>query len=161
MNTADWLTRGRAPEDINEESDWWRGPAVLYLPVSEWGLKFGGCTEGPLPGEKKLGSAPAVHTSIAHVSSIVSYDRFGSLRKLRWVIARIISIFRCKSFKGGNSSRVTPSILREAEDLVVKDVQVSLQDELEKGSKGKFSALKPFKDVEGTCTLKKKGSLRF
>jgi len=149
VNTADWLTRGRAPQDINEESDWWRGPAIIYRPVNEWGLKFGGSTEGPLPGEKKLASAPAVHISNAHVSSVVSYDRFSSLKKLRWVIARIISMFRCKSFKGGNSRHVTPSLLREAEDLIVKDVQVSLQNELENGPKGKFSSLNPFKNAEG------------
>ena len=28
-NIADWLTRGRSLHDIDEESEWWNGPAIL------------------------------------------------------------------------------------------------------------------------------------
>ena len=31
-NTADWLTRGRSPQELNEESQWWNGPSILYQP---------------------------------------------------------------------------------------------------------------------------------
>ena len=39
-NTADWLTRGRTPEELDNDSYWWNGPPILYKPIEEWGLKF-------------------------------------------------------------------------------------------------------------------------
>ena len=48
-NTADWLTRGRTPDQLNKESHWWNGPSVLYQPVENWGLKFGLQKEESLP----------------------------------------------------------------------------------------------------------------
>ena len=33
---ADWLTRGKKPNDLNSESIWQRGPDFLELPESEW-----------------------------------------------------------------------------------------------------------------------------
>ena len=30
-NTVDWLTSGRSPLELNEESQWWNGPLILYL----------------------------------------------------------------------------------------------------------------------------------
>ena len=35
-NIADWLTRGKKPNDLNSESIWQRGPDFLELPESEW-----------------------------------------------------------------------------------------------------------------------------
>ena len=53
-NTADWLTRGRTPEELDKDSDWWNGPPILYKPIEEWGLKFKPKNEEMLPGEKKV-----------------------------------------------------------------------------------------------------------
>ena len=38
---ADWLTRGREPDQIGDDSEWWNGPSILYQPIASWGLKFG------------------------------------------------------------------------------------------------------------------------
>ena len=35
-NIADWITRGKRPNDIDADSDWQRGPRFLRLPESEW-----------------------------------------------------------------------------------------------------------------------------
>ena len=40
-NTADWLTRGRIPDQLGEDSHWSNGPPILYKSIEEWGLKFG------------------------------------------------------------------------------------------------------------------------
>ena len=53
-NTADWLTRGRTPEELDNDSHWWNGPPILYKPIEEWGLKFKPKNEEMLPGEKKV-----------------------------------------------------------------------------------------------------------
>ena len=31
-NTADWLTRGRTPDQLNKESHWWNGPLFCTNP---------------------------------------------------------------------------------------------------------------------------------
>ena len=103
-NIADWLTRGRSPQDLDEESEWWNGPAILYQPVEEWGLKFGSQNEECLPGEKKLHS-----TSTATASTpLLNYGRFSNIDKAIWVVARIFGILQKKSFRGGRTMTVTP-----------------------------------------------------
>jgi hypothetical protein len=98
-NTADWLTRGRSPQELNEESQWWNGPMILYQPIEEWGLKFGSQKEECLPGEKKIHS---VSTATAN-PPLLNYERFSDINHAIWVIARILAILRNKSFSGGKT----------------------------------------------------------
>ena len=117
-NTADWLTRGRAPEELNNDSHWWNGPPILYRPIEEWGLKFNPKKE-PLPGEKK------VH--VVAVSSIeallIDYERFSNINKAIWLVARLLNIAKEKSFKGGRTLSIWVKQLQEAENFIVKEVQ--------------------------------------
>ena len=153
LNTADWLTRGRIPDELSQDSEWWNGPPFLYKSVDEWGLKFGGRPDVALPGEKKLHTSSAAASSVKQKSSLVDYSRYSSIRKVQWVIARILAIFRFKSFKGGRSAHITPALLQEAENYIVRDIQSTMEDELKKSLKngavgGKYSALKPFTNSE-------------
>ena len=106
-NTADWLTRGRTPEELDNDSHWWNGPPILYQPIEEWGLKFNPKKDEVLPGEKKVPSK-ATHTSTtspvpattatwrtaAAIPDIplIDYKRFSDVNKLIWVVARVLSI---------------------------------------------------------------------
>ena len=152
-NTADWLTRGRLPEQLNYNTEWWNGPAVLYKPVSEWGLKFGASIKTELPGEKKTTSAESHHVA-AGLPSLLDYTKFSSIKRVYWVLARIYGMFQSKSFEGGKSVLITPALLQKAEDWVVKDIQSSLLPEMKKQSKngatgGTYSSLKPYQDSDG------------
>ena len=40
LNIADCTTRGKSPQDLNEESLWQKGPEFLQLPESEWPIKI-------------------------------------------------------------------------------------------------------------------------
>lgn len=140
-NTADWLTRGREPKNLGAESDWWKGPPVLYQDSEKWQIKFGLQREITLPGEKKLAYV-SVALSASKNCVGVDFSRFSSIRKLYWVIARLLSISRMKSFKGGSSKFVTVQLLQEAEQLVVKEVQRSCSDEFTDG-KGRYKVLSP------------------
>ena len=91
-NIADWLTRGRAPEELNEESHWWNGPPILYKPVDEWGRKFGLQKEEPLPGEKKICNTAAAAAS----PPFIDYKRFSDIHRVIWVVTRLQSIARNK-----------------------------------------------------------------
>ena len=50
-NTAEWLTNGRTPDELNKGSHWWKGSPILYQPLDDWGRKFGLHKEEPLPEE--------------------------------------------------------------------------------------------------------------
>ena len=82
LNTADWLTRGRTPCDLDQNSEWWNGPNVFYQPETEWDLKFSVTKEEALPGEKKLSSG-VTQLGYLHSSNILvsaqSYGCTGSL----------------------------------------------------------------------------------
>jgi len=152
-NTADWLTRGKVPCELGPESEWWLGPSILYKELSEWGLKFGLQREIVLPGEKKLVGVSYAHSS-ADRGLGLDWVRFGSVRKVFWIIARILAIAESKSFSGGHTSRVTPQLLKKAENLVVKEVQGSC--DAFGDAKGRFKALTPVLDSSGVWVVGKR-----
>ena len=127
-NTADWLTRGRNPDELAEDSEWWNGPPILYQPIESWGLKFGPQKNEALPGEKKI------HYTATAASEIpdIDYKKSSDVDRIIWMVARILSMARHKSFRGGSTLHITSQLLKEAEDLVVKDIQKELKDEIEK-----------------------------
>ena len=149
-NTADWLTRGRTPKDLNGDSDWWNGPAVLCQPVAKWGLKFGLQRGDPLPGEKKMFTTAATEAS----PSLIDYQRFGDVNKAIWVIARIRNVAKYKSLSGARGALVSPQDLRDAEDFLVRDVQGSIHEELIKRDRkgrtgGRYRRLNPVQNEKG------------
>jgi hypothetical protein len=61
-----------------------------------------------------------------------------------------------KSFKGGNTSSISPQLLQEAENVLVKNIQKELENEVEKsdrkgrkGGAGRYVSLNPGKDEDG------------
>ena len=171
-NTADWLTRGRTPEELDKDSDWWNGPPILYKPIEEWGLKFKPKNEEMLPGEKKVPgkiTVKVVNTAQADTAThgtvtasadvqLIDYKRFSDVNKLIWVVARVLSIAKNKSFKHGNTLSVSAELLRKAENFIVKDAQRSLAHEMMKvdrnGRKGgRYSSLTPVQDEAGNWVV--------
>ena len=149
-NTADILTRGCMPDRLGPESDWYQGPPVIYKPIEMWNLKFGLQRQDcQLPGEKKVVNASVADVKFSStLSQCVDFERFSSISKLYWVVARLLGIFKMKSFRGGNTELISPDLLRKAENLVVKDVQRKIEVELN-NRKGSFAALQPKLDDEG------------
>ena len=156
-NTADWLTRGKSPQDLDEASEWWNGPAILYRPVEEWGLKFGSQKEECLPGEKKLRSTCTTTSS----PSLIDYERFSDINKVIWIVARILGIMQVRSFRGGKTMSVTPEMLRAAETFIVKDTQKVMKEELSKTDKkgrkgGRYATLSPVLSANGVWLVGKR-----
>ncbi|CAB4043171.1 Hypothetical predicted protein [Paramuricea clavata] len=148
-NTADWLTRGRTPQELNNDSHWWNEPPILYRPIEEWGLKFNPKKE-PLPGEKKV---HVVAAAASVEALLIDYERFSNINKAIWVVARLLNIAK-KSFKGGRTLSISVKQLQEAENFIVKEVQKSFESELtktdRKGRKGgRFACLNPVQDESG------------
>lgn len=79
-NTADWLTRGRAPDELKKESHWWNCPTVLYQPVENWGLKFGYRRKNRSQERRRSVERPqSQHTllSLTMKDSVTSIGSFG------------------------------------------------------------------------------------
>ena len=148
-NTADWLTRGREPEELNSDSHWWCGPPILYQPIEDWGLKYDPKGEQSLPGEKKVHSSTATSLKLP----LVDYERFSDVDKLIWTVARLLNIGRAKSFKGGMTTSVSAQQLKEAENFILKDLQRSLVSELKKTDRkgrkgGRYACLNPIENKD-------------
>ena len=69
-------------------------------------------------------------TTISASPPLIDYKKFSNIIKIIWVISRLQSIARRKAFRGGSTASISVQQLRDAENVVVKDVQRSLQDEL-------------------------------
>ena len=76
-NTADWVPRGRTPDELNKGSNWWKGPPSLYQPIEDWGLKFGLQKEEPLPGEKFCST-----TAVTVQPTFIRYERFSDIDRV-------------------------------------------------------------------------------
>lgn len=118
--------------------------------IDEWGLKFGLQKEESLPGEEKVRSAATTSASLP----LIEYKTFSNTTKVIWIIARLHSIGRRKTFRSGSTASISVQQLQDAENFIVKDVQRSLQDELMKSDRkgrkgGHYAGLNPILDEVG------------
>ena len=156
-NVADWLTRGRSPDQLDNDSQWWNGPPILYIPVEDWGLKFKPQQDEPLPGETKVKNMAMTSGK----TSLIDYKRYSDINKLVWIVARLFGIARMKTFRGGKTLFLSSKLLKDAENFMVKDVQKSIQDELKKTDRngrmgGRYANLNPILDENGFWVIGKR-----
>jgi hypothetical protein len=119
-NIADWLTRGKDPSELGESSEWMCGPSFLSKPVEEWGLKSCPVRDQTLPGEKKIVSMNFAECQV----ELLKYSNYSRIEIVLRILARILNMIRMKkviAFK----ENLTPQLLKEAEEMVVKNVQRS------------------------------------
>ena len=148
-NCADWITRGLTPSQIGPDSRWWKGTEFLYRPVQEWNVKTSkelGQIENQLPGEKKI---VQTHYADKTENFEIEFERFGSARKILWVYARILSIKREKSFKGGVTRLVTVKDILDSRQLLIKKTQQTMTNDFKSSSKSRYKNLNPTKNGEG------------
>ncbi|XP_067936851.1 uncharacterized protein [Watersipora subatra] len=152
-NTADWVSRGCKPCEIGPKTEWWRGPSFLYLAEGEWPTKTVADVgqKGPLPGEKSVSTHHSRATKAPTLD--LNYGRFGSAKKLIWTVARLVAMAEAKSFKAGRTSNITPRHIEQSKKLLIKDVQLTMTDELTKSKRGRYARLKPTKDSEGIWVI--------
>ena len=121
-NIADLVTRGRPISDIGPGSQWIDGPEFLYKPLEEWGVRFKPSPSDSLPGEKRISINACL--SVESVLDLgLSCLRCSSLKVVLWSFARILSIFKSRSFNGGKRSNVTLALLKNVEQILITIVQ--------------------------------------
>ena len=125
-NTSDWLTRGKYPDQLGAETEWFRGPAMLYLPFDQWEIKFGkpGGEHVRVPGERKN-----LQTCVTEIEQgeVLNYDNIGFKLKAVRVMARIFGIAKGKSFKKGSINNINPALIIDAENYLIKEAQKTIQ----------------------------------
>ena len=94
-------------------------------------MTFGIQKDVVLPGEKKIR-----YTSAAPLDApVIDYESSSDVNKIIWAVARIIGMVKQKSLEEGNTSFISPQLFRDAENLLVKDVQKGLKEEIVKKTK--------------------------
>jgi hypothetical protein len=114
----------------------------MYTPFKEWNLKFGVQQTDVLPGEKKLARTAQVSAAESGFLSAV-YHRCSSMTMVRRVVARLVGIAKAKSFCGGRSDHLKPESFKLADCLILKDVQKTMQPDLDKVKGGRYQSLRP------------------
>ena len=130
---VDWLTRGKSPKELGEDSLWQRGPDFLRLPEDQWPVKQDGPTSD-LPEQIR-----AVMLTVAKeeetLSNRIDINRFSTHTKLLHVTTRILAMYKPHpQYSFANAARsLTPQNLEEAERFWITDAQKSIKFQLERG----------------------------
>ena len=165
LNIADINTRGKCPEELGPGSAWQQGPEFLSDPFEEWPIK----SEDDLRRQSEESASFQVSLQVEDSSAVKTgwfqfYEEcasfqlslhkvdYGFLRfdRTRWEImirglALVVACIRNKRFR-----RVTHTAhgLREAELIIIKQVQIGLLPDLDPAnpgiaSKSKYRRLGP------------------
>ena len=121
-NTADWLTRGCTPSELNQDSEWQSGPLMLSEPLEKWDIKYGSTSSDPLPGEKRIVST---NTSSVNATqpNLLNYTNVSSLQKAVRVVARIMGMAKDRSFRGGHVDSISAETYKRAEGFLLLEAQ--------------------------------------
>ena len=132
-NIADWITRGKNPEELNENSIWQTGPNFMKTNTNLWQMKQSVCG-GVLPEESKVVDVSLIQ-QINNVASKIDINRYSKYKKLIEVTARVIQVFHHIPKPSLRNIFEFPSAssFKEAEVFWVKDAQQLLSEGIERG----------------------------
>lgn len=132
-NIADWLTRGKKPNEIGFNSAWQEGPTFLKQPESEWPITRN-YTEQQLPEMIKAVTVTTVITK-DDITTRINIDNYSSYKKLLRVTARVLSMYRRdpKPTFLNVTKEPTAEDLRKAEVLWIKESQRNMDKEIKEG----------------------------
>ena len=92
FNIADWLTRGKKPNEINSDSIWQNGPSFLELPESEWPI-YKSLTKEQLPELLTKEQLPEDNRKDT-LASRIDISKYSSFSKLMTVTARVLAMYQ-------------------------------------------------------------------
>ena len=158
-NIADWITRGRSPEEITTGTIWQDGPTFLQKPVEEWPILKDIEYVDELPETKKMVMKADVKEYETLLSRI-DIERFSNIKRLINVTARVQRLYR-KYRKGGEkpsfqlpTDYISPQDVKDAENSWIIEAQRGMEEDMKKG---RYQKLRPqVKDgvivVGGRCS---------
>ena len=103
QNPADCASRGVFPQELIEHELWWRGPAWLKLPSSQWP----GPTELPPNEPSDEQNEVCLFTDVETKDPLVPLDRFSSFNRLTRVTAWVLRfVSNCRIAKASQEGRI-------------------------------------------------------
>ena len=145
LNIADWVTRGKSPEELGPCSIWQSGPEFMKQPVEEW----------PVSSQANVEKLPERHKTVmtTHAKEIqtlaarIDIDRFSKIELLKNTTARILKLYKQYKKSAGRSpgsavemGKLTVADTDAAERFWIKDAQESIAKDVQAG---KFVRLCP------------------
>ena len=139
LNVADYVTRGKSPEELDSESLWQCGPEFLRLPEVDWPIsnKYE-CNTEDLPERTKQVFEIEINEE-ASFPDIMNIQRFRSFQLLINTTARLIRLqLRFKHGKERKEIEIKPQDVQSAEKLWIIEAQKQLKIEVQAGKHKKL-----------------------
>lgn len=141
LNIADWITRGKDPSELGENSLWQKGPKFLQVHESEWPIKSS-VLASQLPEETKVAMVVKAESGISSLA--IDILRFSCYYRLLRVTARITTI--CTNTSKPSLKNIAGPVearsVVKAEMLWIKEAQKSLQKPFRNGEFSRLCARK-------------------
>ena len=139
LNIADWLTRGKSPRELGQDSQWQNGPEFLKLPVKKWPVSHEVNVE-ELPERHKIIMAVDVK-EVDTLANRLDISRFSKIELLLNTTARILKLY--KRYKKRNDhlkddsikmAELTAADRDAAEKFWISDAQSLIQNDVKEGN---------------------------
>lgn len=147
QNVADYLTRGKSPNEIGQDSIWQCGPEFLREDESEWPI-YSSCIDEPRPEVVMSINVKPDDDLISRIK----IERFSSFAKLIRVTARVISMYRRINGKPSLYNACKYPQLEEMKKGEVMQIKGAQRD-IDIGDKN-LRRLAPHKDSNGIIIVK-------
>ena len=135
-NIADWLTRGRRPNEIDFNGNWQKGPDFLKLPESKWPVTQTPTTVRQLPDTiKVLASINVANVEEDTLAGRININKYSNFEKLLRVTARVLAMYKKTpqaTFKN-ITKELIPADITNAERFWILQAQKSMHEDLKKG----------------------------
>jgi len=126
-NIADWNTRGKTPDELGAGTIWQNGPAFMSTPFEEWPVKSIDHIRKELPSDEIAMCAVQLTVCATESESssmnIVNFERVSNWDTLVRSIAVVLICIRAKSFDRNKHAVISPTVLREVEIIIIKEIQ--------------------------------------
>lgn len=149
-NIADWLTRGKAPNEIDLNSAWQKGPDFLKLPESEWPASKK-CYVQELPQRVKVVMVADTKPEDS-LAARINLSKYSNYTKLIRVTARVLAVFQNDpKLSLRNAAKVlTPADIAKSERFWILEAQTFVEKDMERG---KFKRLCPKTRNDGVIVV--------
>ena len=123
-NISDWNTRGKPPVELGPGSLWQDGPSFLCKPFDEWPVK----SVEQIRVNQSIEVTVCAAESESSSMNIVNFERVSNWDTLVRSIAVVLSCIRAKSFDINKHAGISPTVLREVELIIIKEIQSGVKN---------------------------------
>ena len=149
-NIADWITRGKKPDEIGLNSNWQEGPSFLKQPEKEWPITRN-YLEQHIPQQLKVINTISVSVE-DNLASRIKIERFSDFNRLLRVTARVLKLFHRspKVTLKNATAELSSKDIELAETFWIKEAQRMMEKDIKDG---KYKRLCPRRRTDGIYVI--------